>query len=103
MDIKWLNAWANFVTTADGAEPGPITTKELLDSDLKPLAYIQCKIDYRCVCPMMYHLLREFHGKDTSPEICRYGFDINGIDVQERDRLKVQASEQVRVRSLICF
>ena len=91
MDTKWLNRWADFVEGEESVpEPGPISTRELLDEHDHPLPFIQPKIDYRAICPMVYYIFREFHGTDDSPELCRYECDIHGVEVLEKDRVRVQ-------------
>jgi hypothetical protein len=90
MDTKWLNAWAEFVEgDATTPEPGPISTKDLLDENEKPLSYLVAKIDYRAICPMVYYIFKEFHDSDESPEICRYKCDVHSIQVIEKDYLRV--------------
>lgn len=94
MDTKWLNRWADFVENEISDEPGLISTYEMLDIDMKPIEFLKPRIDYRGVCPMVYYILREFHGKDDSPELCRYTVDIHAVEVLEKDFLKVQVNVQ---------
>ena len=96
LDTKWLNKWSAFVEQEEAPEPGPISTYELFQEDKKILLpYILPKMDYRAVCPMVYYVLKEFHGKDDSPEIARYECNIFGVPVQAKDLIKAQMGTQV--------
>lgn len=75
VDSNWLNAWSAFVNS-DGDPPGPISSKELLNEKKEPLPGLKEKIDYRGVPPIVYFILIEFHGRDSSPDICRFSVDI---------------------------
>lgn len=77
VDSQWLNKWSKFVNgDLDEDSPNIISTRELLDDDKKPLPRLQAKIDYRGLSPMVYHILVELYGKDSSPELPRYTIDI---------------------------
>lgn len=73
------------------AAPGPISTFGLLSSDGKtPLPDLKAKIDYRGVPPIVYFIFLELHGKDSSPEICRYLVDIYKAAVPEDKLVKIK-------------
>jgi hypothetical protein len=94
VDTNWLNKWAVFIE--GGSLPGPISTKDLLsEGGISPLPKLQSKIDYRVVCPTVYFLLKEWHGKDLSPEVTRYECDIYSRNVSESDLIHVNVMIQV--------
>ena len=51
---------------------------------------LEAKVDYRCVPPLVYFVLREIYGSDGSPEICRYIVDIYSKPVSDIDRVRIQ-------------
>ena len=99
VDTRWLNRWTAFI---EGGElPGPMTTKDLVDGQGRPLSKLQTKIDYRGVCPMVYFTLKEWHLKDESPEITRYECDIHSPPVTDKDLARVIVRMQVGDRDVI--
>ena len=78
MDTNWLNTWSNFVNGGEDAPaPGPVSGKDLLDADGKPIPGLKARIDYRGVSPLIYFIFVELYGKDPNvPDICRYSIDI---------------------------
>lgn len=101
IDTNWLSAWNAFVRGDNEPEPGPISSKDLLDDKGQPLPglknsigiddlcsrftiissiklpYFSLFLDYRGVSPLVFYIFVELHGKDTNyPDICRYTVDI---------------------------
>ncbi|RYG93385.1 hypothetical protein EON65_59015, partial [archaeon] len=76
VDCVWLNAWSEYVNTEDGDPPGPMSTKDLLDTKNNPLPDLKARIDYRGLSPTAYFILKQLHGADKSPDIPRYTIDI---------------------------
>ena len=93
VDTRWLNRWTAFIE--GGEPPGPLTTKDLIGADGKPIPSLQAKIDYRAVCPMVYFTLKEWHSKDDSPEITRYECNIHSQSVVDKDLAQVNVRIQV--------
>jgi hypothetical protein len=90
IDCNWLNKWSQFVRGGLEEEaPGIISSKDLLDADGNPLPGLKAKLDYRGVTPMIFYLLVELHGRDKSPEICRYDVDIYQRPVPPDRLLKI--------------
>ena len=118
MDSRWLTAWSNFVrssscsnnnnnnnntnnTTIDQGEdpPGPVSSRQLLDSSGSPLPNLEAKIDYRAVTPLVFYLFVELYGKDnnnTPAEICRYQVDIYSVPVSVSRLVTIQRTALAR-------
>jgi hypothetical protein len=118
IDANWLNTWSEFVNDPDGSDPpGVLSTKDLLcdppvktDSALStstglvgrikvPLPGLQARIDYRAVPPLVYFLLIELYGRDSSPDICRYSVDIYKPEVPIDRLVNIKLKAVVRNNS----
>jgi len=78
MDVEWLYRWADFIAgNIDISDVGRISTARLLDPETKePVQGLEPKINYRGIPQLAYYILKELHGKDSTPELCRYTLDI---------------------------
>lgn len=78
MDAEWLYRWADWIAgKVDIEEVGRISTENLIDPETRePLYGLEAKINYRGVPQLVYYILKELHGKDRTPEFCRYTVDI---------------------------
>lgn len=78
MESEWLYRWADFIAgKIDIAEVGRITTENLIDPETRePIYGLEAKLNYRGVPQLVYYILKELHGKDSTPELCRYTVDI---------------------------
>ena len=78
MDVEWLYRWADWIAgKVDIYEVGRISTENLIDPETRePLYGLEAKINYRGVPQLVYYILKELHGKDRTPEFCRYNVDI---------------------------
>ena len=78
MDAEWLYRWADWIAgKIDIEEVGRISTENLIDPETRePLYGLEAKINYRGVPQLVYYILKELHGKDRTPEFCRYTVDI---------------------------
>jgi hypothetical protein len=98
LDSRWLNRWYAFVKGGENTPPGPITSRDLLDENNDPLPGLRSKIDYRGVAPMVFYVLVELHGRDNSPELCRYEVDIYSKPLTSDRIIKVAHKAVVEAR-----
>lgn len=116
MDAQWLNAWAAFASSVDRegkrkedtelevgegiSPPGPVTSKDLLDGEGKPLAGLRSRIDYRGVPPIVFFIFCELYGRDQSPELCRYTVDIyqRALPVERLVDIQYKAQKDAKVQ-----
>jgi hypothetical protein len=79
IDAVWMMRWVEF-TGKGGVNPGPITNHVLLEHDWEarlngiakgrpdaPRAGLELMKHYRCVTPMVWAILAEFHGANNVP------------------------------------
>ena len=98
IDSAWLNQWSTFVSSTDDVQyeaPGPVSSKNLLDENNKPLDDLKVRIDYRGVPPLVFYIFTNLYGKDESPELPRYTVDIYGPTVEVPLLVKVQYAAKV--------
>lgn len=103
MDVEWLYRWADFIAgNIDVSEVGRITTLRLLDPETKePLQGLEPKINYRGIPQLAYYILKELHGKDSSPELCRFTLDIYQRPVPPEVLAKIRPPAINRARVLV--
>ena len=83
-------------------EPGPISSKDLLNPKTQePLPGLRPIIDYRGISATVFYILVELHGKDASPDICRYLVDIYKapVDVDRLVNIKFKAMVRTKAES----
>lgn len=67
----------------------------------KLLPGLRPKIDYRAVPPVVFYLFVELHGKDNSPELCRYVIDIYKYAIPVEDLINIQYTAMVSCYSFL--
>ena len=98
IDSNWLNAWSAFVNGDENEDnPGPLSTKGLLDAKGAPLPDLQAIRDYRGVPPVVYYMFVELYGKEdaSTPEIARYLIDIYKSPVTVAKMVNIQVTGRV--------
>lgn len=78
--------------------PGLLSSRDLLDENNEPLPGLKAKIDYRGVAPMVFYVLCELHGRDSSPELCRYEVDIYARPLPTERIVKIAHQAAVKAR-----
>ncbi len=84
----------------DNEPPGPISSKNLVTQDGKPImADLKAKRDYRGVPAITYWVFVELYGKDKSPDIPRYEVDIYKPEVPVGRLVDIQfkARQEARI------
>ncbi len=81
--------------------PGPVSSKNLVDENGKPLIDdLKAARDYRGVPATSYYIFIELYGKDTSPDIPRYQVDIYKPEVPVGRLVNIQfrAKQEARLQ-----
>ena len=93
IDSRWLNNWSLFVHN-NGDLPGNLSSRELIDSEKKILPELKARIDYRGVTPLVFFILNNLYGHDTTPQFSRYTIDIYAPPVPIERLVDIQFKAQ---------
>ena len=73
---------------------------KLINPDTRePLQGLEAKLNYRGVPQLVYYILKELHGKDRTPEFCRYTVDIyqQAVPPEKLAKMRPGAINKARV------